>query len=61
MSIYELATLTSKGQITSPKLIHQALGLDTGSKLAFELHEAVKKAEKNTPGRFESNVNLSVR
>ncbi|NHB90716.1 type II toxin-antitoxin system PrlF family antitoxin [Photorhabdus cinerea] len=37
ISIYELATLTSKGQITLPKPIRQALGIDTGSKLAFEL------------------------
>ncbi|RAW98003.1 MULTISPECIES: type II toxin-antitoxin system PrlF family antitoxin [unclassified Photorhabdus] len=36
-SIYELATLTSKGQITIPKSIRQALGIGTGSKLAFEL------------------------
>lgn len=36
-AIYEVATLTSKGQITLPKAIRQALGADTGSKLAFEL------------------------
>lgn len=36
-SIHEVATLTSKGQITLPKSIRQALGVDTGSKLAFEL------------------------
>ncbi|SCZ54176.1 MULTISPECIES: AbrB/MazE/SpoVT family DNA-binding domain-containing protein [Photorhabdus] len=36
-SIYELATLNSKGQITIPRSIRQALGIDTGSKLAFEL------------------------
>lgn len=35
--IQELATLTSKGQITLPKSIRQALGADTGSKLSFEL------------------------
>lgn len=35
--IHEVATLTSKGQITLPKSIRQALGADTGSKLAFEL------------------------
>ncbi|MCC8375982.1 MULTISPECIES: type II toxin-antitoxin system PrlF family antitoxin [Photorhabdus] len=38
-SIYELATLTSKGQITIPRSIRQALGVDTGSKLAFELRD----------------------
>ncbi|CAM5779587.1 hypothetical protein CCAE64S_00372 [Castellaniella caeni] len=36
-AIHEVATLTSKGQITLPKSIWQALGADTGSKLAFEL------------------------
>ena len=36
-SIHELATLTSKGQITLPKSIRQALGVDTGGKVAFEL------------------------
>ncbi|WP_445496622.1 type II toxin-antitoxin system PrlF family antitoxin [Photorhabdus sp. SF281] len=38
-TIYELATLTSKGQITLPKSIRQALGVNTGSKLAFELRD----------------------
>lgn len=36
-SLHEVATLTSKGQITLPKSIRQALGVDTGSKLAFDL------------------------
>lgn len=36
-AIHEVATLTSKGQVTLPKSIRQALGADTGSKLAFEL------------------------
>lgn len=35
--IHEVATLTSKGQITLPKSIRQALGVDTGVKLAFDL------------------------
>ncbi len=35
--IHEIATLTSKGQITLPKPIRQALGVDVGSKVAFEL------------------------
>jgi len=33
--IREVATLTSKGQITLPKPIRQALGVDAGGKLAF--------------------------
>ncbi|MCL2876757.1 MAG: type II toxin-antitoxin system PrlF family antitoxin [Betaproteobacteria bacterium] len=35
--IHELATLTSKGQVTLPKAIRQALGVGTGSRLAFDL------------------------
>ena len=35
--IQEVATVTSKGQITLPKSIRQALGADAGSKLSFEL------------------------
>ena len=36
-AIHEVATLTSKGQITLPKAIRQALGVDAGGKLAFDL------------------------
>ena len=35
--IHEVATLTSKGQITLPKPIRQALGVDAGGKVAFNL------------------------
>jgi len=35
--IHEIATLTSKGQITLPKPIRQALGIGVGGKVAFEL------------------------
>ena len=35
-TIHEIATLTSKGQITIPKSIRQALGVDAGGKLAFD-------------------------
>jgi antitoxin PrlF len=35
--IHEIATVTSKGQITLPKPIRQALGIDVGGKVAFEL------------------------
>ncbi len=38
-TLHEFATLTSKGQITLPKAIRQALGLDTGGKVAFDLHD----------------------
>ncbi|EHD20001.1 MULTISPECIES: type II toxin-antitoxin system PrlF family antitoxin [Brenneria] len=37
--IHELATITSKGQITLPKPIRQALGVDAGGKVAFDLQE----------------------
>lgn len=35
--IREIATITSKGQITLPKPIRQALGVDFGGKVAFDL------------------------
>jgi antitoxin PrlF len=34
--IHEVATITSKGQITLPKPIRQALGVATGGKVAFD-------------------------
>ena len=37
--LHEVATMTAKGQITVPKPIRQALGVDVGSRVAFELHE----------------------
>ena len=37
--LHEVATMTAKGQITLPKAIRQALGVDIGAKVAFELHE----------------------
>lgn len=36
--IHEVATLTSKGQITLPKPIRQALGVDSGGKVAFDFN-----------------------
>ncbi|MEB1611142.1 type II toxin-antitoxin system PrlF family antitoxin [Xanthomonas campestris pv. campestris] len=38
-TIREQATITSKGQITLPKPIRQALGVDAGGKVYFELRE----------------------
>ena len=35
--IHEVATITSKGQITLPKPIRQALGVTIGGKVAFDL------------------------
>ena len=37
--IHEVATMTAKGQITLPRTIRQALGVDVGAKVAFELHD----------------------
>jgi antitoxin PrlF len=37
--IHELATITSKGQITLPKPIRQVLGVDAGGKVAFDLNQ----------------------
>ena len=36
-TIHEVATITSKGQITLPKSIRQALGVGYGGKVAFDL------------------------
>ncbi|MGD0961084.1 MAG: type II toxin-antitoxin system PrlF family antitoxin [Methylomonas sp.] len=35
--IHEIATVTSKGQITLPKSIRQALGVSVGERIAFDL------------------------
>lgn len=48
--IHETATLTSKGQITLPKPIRQALGVSIGEKIAFDLRGneiTVSKAEES--------------
>ena len=37
-TIREVATITSKGLITLPKTIRQALGVDYGDKVAFDIH-----------------------
>jgi len=38
-AIHEIATLTSKGQVTLPKSVRQLLGLDTGGKIAFDVRD----------------------
>lgn len=37
--LHEIATLTSKGQITIPKAIRQALGVQAGERIAFDLRQ----------------------
>ncbi|MXW87866.1 MAG: AbrB/MazE/SpoVT family DNA-binding domain-containing protein [Boseongicola sp. SB0667_bin_21] len=37
--IHEVATMTAKGQITLPKSVRQALKVDVGSKVAFDLQD----------------------
>lgn len=46
------AKLTSKGQITIPRDVREALGLRTGDRLEFRLHEnraEVVKADQKIP------------
>lgn len=38
-AIHEVATLTSKGQVTVPKSVRQLLGLDTGGRIAFDVRD----------------------
>jgi len=38
-NIQEIATLTSKGQITLPKAVRQLLGVEAGGKVAFEVRD----------------------
>lgn len=38
-TIHEETTLTSKGQITVPKSVRQALGVAVGEKIAFDLFD----------------------
>ncbi len=47
--ILEQATLTSKGQITIPKSIRQALGIAVGEKLSFEWNGS--PLQRNFSGR----------
>lgn len=44
-----MATLTSKGQVTLPKAIRDALGLGPGSQVEFELEEGKVILRKRVP------------
>jgi len=53
--IHEIATLTSKGQVTLPKSVRQLLGIDTGGKIAFDVRggEIVVSREETTHERLK--------
>ncbi len=48
--IHEVATITSKGQITLPKPIRQALGVDAGGKVAFDFNGKAIMVTRAEPG-----------
>lgn len=67
--IREVATITSKGQITLPKPIRQALGVDYGGKVAFDLRGSqvivtrVEESEHDDPaiGSFLGLLEADIR
>ena len=51
--IHEVATVTSKGQITLPKPIRQALGVTVGGKVAFDLRHGEVVVTRAETGEHE--------
>lgn len=51
--IHEVATITSKGQITLPKPIRQALGVDRGGKVAFDFDGNAILVTRAEPGEHK--------
>jgi antitoxin PrlF len=45
----ELATLTAKGQVTVPKAVRDALGLQQGDQLSWELEDGSVRVRAVTP------------
>ena len=63
-TIREVATITSKGQITLPKPIRQALGVGYGDKVAFDLHGSqviISRADEVPPGAVRDSFTSLVR
>ena len=56
-TIRELSTITSKGQLTLPKAIRQALGVGPGQQVAFELQEGRVVV---TPVQSEENFDPAI-
>ena len=48
--IHEVATVTSKGQITLPKSIRQVLGVDSGGKVDFDFNGKAITVTRAEPG-----------
>jgi antitoxin PrlF len=56
-TIHEVATITAKGQITLPKPIRQALGVDYGGKVAFDLRDSqVVVTRADDPGHEDPAI-----
>jgi AbrB family looped-hinge helix DNA binding protein len=45
----EIATLTAKGQVTVPKAVREALGLQQGDQLGWELQDGCVRVRALTP------------
>jgi antitoxin PrlF len=61
LEIHEIATLTSKGQITLPKSIRQTLGVNLGGRVAFDLRGGevvVTRAEEHEDPAIGAFLNL---
>ena len=54
--IHEVAKMTAKGQITLPKAIRQALRVDVGSMVAFELQDGGQVVVSRADAEHEDPV-----
>jgi len=57
-TLHEVASVTSKGQVTLQKSIRQLLGVETGDRIAFDVLESqvvvVRRAESASSEPIES-------